>query len=191
MDAGPLAGERRTNYTLRGALRQLGYRVSDRITAQTNLIVTNFPSEPILNWVQEGGDLLYISKGPNAFLWVHGRSGYWVTEYSWLRPGIYRRLNNVPNPLTLPFRAIVPLRTIFGLPMEHADVQGDYLAGQIAGWVHQSGVHTVQFRYGRGRVIMTTFDLEDNLPNDPVAVAMLHDLIDHLKSDACQPTLRL
>lgn len=27
-------------------------------------------------------------------------------------------------------------------------------------------------------------------PDDPVAVAMFHDLIDHLCSDACQPSLQ-
>jgi hypothetical protein len=60
----------------------------------------------------------------------------------------------------------------------------------VSGWVRHPAVHTVQFRYGRGRVIMTTFDLEDALPRDPVAVAMLHDLLEYLASDACQPTLK-
>jgi hypothetical protein len=46
----------------------------------------------------------------------------------------------------------------------------------------------VQFRYGSGRVIATTFNLRRTLHEHPVSVAMLHDLIDHLTSD-CQPTL--
>jgi hypothetical protein len=190
-DTAALAGERKVLYTLAGSMRYLGYNVTQRIRPDTKLIVTNFPTESILRWTQAGGDLLYLCKGPNAFLWAHGRSGYWITEYSWLRPGIYRRLNNVPNPLTLPFKNIAPLRTIMGLPMENPAVQNDFLAGQIAGWVHHEGVHTVQFRYGKGRVVMTTFDLEDYLPTDPAAVAMLHDLVDHLTSENCQPTLSL
>ena len=68
---------------------------------------------------------------------------------------------------------------------------GDLLAGMVCGWVRHPAVHTVQFRYGQGRVIMTTFALEEALAlaDDAVAVALLHDLIDHLHSDACRPVL--
>ena len=38
---------------------------------------------------------------------------------------------------------------------------------------------------------MTTFALEEALAlyDDPVAVALLHDLIEHLHSDACKPEI--
>jgi hypothetical protein len=68
-------------------------------------------------------------------------------------------------------------------------MQGDFLAGMVSGWVDHPAVHTVQFRYGKGRVLMTTFRLEAGLGKDPVATAMFHDLIEHLHSDACQPVL--
>jgi hypothetical protein len=59
----------------------------------------------------------------------------------------------------------------------------------VSGWVRHPAVHTVQFRYGAGRVVMTTFNFEDSL-DDPVGIALFHDLVDHLHSDACRPVLR-
>jgi hypothetical protein len=83
----------------------------------------------------------------------------------------------------------MPRGTIVGLPIEDPAVQPDLLAGMVSGWVGNPAVHTVQFRYGRGRVLMTTFRLEEAY-RDAVAVAMLHDLIEHLHSGECQPTLK-
>jgi hypothetical protein len=98
----------------------------------------------------------------------------------------------VDNPLTLPFSGIAPTGVILGLPVDDAAYQADFLAGQFSGWVHHPALHTVQFRYGRGRVMMTTYALRHALEKpepDPVGVAMFHDLLDHLASDACQPRL--
>ena len=53
-------------------------------------------------------------------------------------------------------------------------------------------VHTVQFKVGRGKVLMTTANLASNISGsaaDPVAVAMFHDLIDYAVSSAFQPKL--
>ena len=83
------------------------------------------------------------------------------------------------------------IRTIVGVPVEDPAVQPDILAGMVAGWVRHPVVHTVQFRYGQGRVVMTTFALAQQVGRDPVATAMLHDLIDHLASGACDPALRV
>jgi hypothetical protein len=143
--------------------------------------------------VREGGSLLFLNSGPSPFFWAAGRggtySGNWLTSFSWIRPGVHRRLP-VHNPLSMPYMRIMPMYTILGLPVEDKAVQGDFLAGMVSGWVGHPTVHTVQFRYGRGRVIMTTFTLEEPLRDDPTASAMFHDLIDYLASDACDPTLR-
>ncbi len=140
--------------------------------------------------------MLYLSRGAGPFFWRQGRggvySGSWITSYNWLRPEIHKRLSAVSNPLGMPFMHSAPTGVIVGLPVDQADVQGDFLAGQLTGWAHHPAMHTVQFRYGRGRVIMTTYPLVEllTMPSaDPVAVALFHDLVDHLASEACQPTL--
>jgi len=91
------------------------------------------------------------------------------------------------------FATVPPTGVILGLPVYDPAYQGDFLAGQLTGWIQHPALHTVQFRYGRGKVIMTTYILRTALERatpDPVAIAMFHDLVDHLTSDACQPALQ-
>jgi hypothetical protein len=178
---------------LEQAVRAVGYHTTSRLTADTQVAVTNAPNRELLRWVRDGGDLLFLSNtGPSPFFWTQRRTGAyagsWTTSFSWLRPRVHPRLT-INNPLSLPFLGVMPSHTILGLPVSDRTVQPDFLAGMVSGWVRHPAVHTVQFRYGRGRVIMTTFALEQALPNDAVGVAMFHDLIEHLSSDACQPTL--
>jgi hypothetical protein len=176
-----------------GVMSELGYKTQKTLSGETRLIVTDYPDVEMLEWVRNGGDMLYLATGASPFFWRHGRggtySGNWVTSFSWLRPGIYRRLNSVTNPLTLPFMGMMPQNTILGLPVEDPAFQLDFLAGQVSGWLRHPAVHTVQFRYGRGRVIMTAFPLGETLMYHPVAAAMLHDLVEYLTSEACQPQL--
>lgn len=176
------------------ALRAAGYQAQAALDG-ARLAVSAHPTAELLAWVRDGGDLLYLCGGLSPFFWVTGRggtySGNWMSCWSWLRPDAHPRLNHpAMNPLKLPFVHVMPHLTILGLPVEDADVQPDFLAGQISGWVNHPAVHTVQFRYGAGRVLMTTFALAQAIGADPVATALLHDLIDWLASERCAPRLR-
>lgn len=177
---------------LEESLHAVGYNTVGGLTSGARLAVTDRPDPQLLRWVRSGGDLLLIARGPSPFFWVHSRggaySGSWLTSYSWVRPDVHRRLH-ITNPLGMPFRHCMPLGTIVGLPVEERSMQNDFLAGMVSGWVGHPAVHTVQFRYGKGRVVMTTFDLGGKLGSDPVATTMFHDLVEHLASEACQPTL--
>ena len=84
----------------------------------------------------------------------------------------------------------MPLSTIVGLPMDDAGMQADILAGMVSGWIHHPAAHTVQFRYGQGRVIMTTFRLRASLGLDATGTTMLHDLLEYIGSDRCRPILQ-
>jgi hypothetical protein len=198
-DAGPLPDaqipQEGPQSDLSRSLRKMGYNTIGQITPDTRLAVATYAGPRLLQWVREGGDLLYITRGVGPFFWVQGRGGAyggnWISAFSWLRPEVYRRLGTVSSPLSIPFMGVMPLATILGLPVENPAVQGDFLAGMVAGWARHPAVHTVQFTYGVGRVLMTTFQLDQGLPDDPIAVAMLHDLVEHLTSDACRPTLAL
>jgi hypothetical protein len=174
-------------------MRAQGDRVTTALRQDTRLAVSDYPDAELLRWVRGGGDLLFICDGPSPFFWAQPRtgaySGSWITSFSWLRDKAHRRLK-VRNPLGMPFVDVMPSNTILGLPVADARYHGDYLSEMVSGWVHHPSVHTVQFRYGKGRVIMTTFSIERGLTrNDPVSLAMLHDLIEYLASDDCRPTL--
>ncbi len=187
----PLLGIANSGQALASSLQALGYAVGD----SGDLIISEQPTDQALAWVRAGGKMLYLSGGVGPFFWWQGRGGVyggsWITAFSWLRPDIFKRLN-VTNPLGLPYASVMPQGVLINLPVEDRAVQGDFLAGQITGWIGHPAVHTVQFRYGKGIVLMTTHSLSTAISRptpDPVGVAMLHDLIDHLASDACQPTL--
>ncbi|HVU11039.1 MAG TPA: glycoside hydrolase family 2 TIM barrel-domain containing protein [Phototrophicaceae bacterium] len=169
-------------------LTQLGYQV-----ASGTLCVADQVDAALLDWVAQGGDLLHLCDGANPFLFRFNRngaySGNWMTSFNWLRPGVYQRLQGVSNPLSLPFEGITPQGVFVNLPVDNPAYHGDFLAGQVTGWVGHPALHTVQFRYGKGRVITTTYRLKNT--QHPAAVAMLHDLIDYLASDKCDPNLTL
>ncbi|MEO8288427.1 MAG: glycoside hydrolase family 2 TIM barrel-domain containing protein [Chloroflexota bacterium] len=178
---------------LQKSMKKLGYNVSTKLSADTEIAITNYPNERLLKWVREGGKLLYQAEGTSPFYWVQSRAGSyggsWLTAFSWLRPDVHKRLE-VQNPLSMPYKKVIPTNTILGLPVEDSAVQGDFLAGLVSGWVGHPAVHTVQFRYGKGTVIMTTFRISEGIASDTIATALMLDLIDHLRSDACQPILK-
>jgi hypothetical protein len=177
-----------------GVLQALGYPVTETFSPEA-LIVTTHPTDEALNEVRRGGRMLYIANGLGPFFWYQGRGGIyggsWITSYTWVRDGIFKRVA-ISNPLSMPYAAVMPTGVFAGLPFEDPSVQQDFLSGQITGWIGHPAVNTVQFRYGEGIVLMTTFNFVGALSQptaDPVAVAMLHDLVEYVTSDACQPTL--
>jgi len=96
------------------------------------------------------------------------------------------RIIRVPQP----WQAAFPdLRRYSGYAFASASIQADLVAGRVVGWVHHPTAHTVHFRYGRGRVVMTTFRLRDSFGRDPIATEMVHDLLDLLADDQVVPTL--
>ncbi|MBC8076312.1 MAG: hypothetical protein H7Y32_09590, partial [Chloroflexales bacterium] len=169
-----------------------GYHTTDVLGGDVKLAISNMPTAALLEWVRAGGDLLFISEGFSPFFYVQGRGGayggHWVTCYNWLRPEAHPRLAPA-NPLGMAYAGVTPQGVIVGLPLEDAAIQGDVLAGMVSGWAQHAAAHTVQFRYGKGRVVMTTFRLREALGRNPTATALLHDLMDHLRSERCQPTL--
>jgi hypothetical protein len=184
---------REPNDALAEALRRTGYTTTSS-PDDAQIAVCTAPTPDVLAWVRRGGDLLFLCSGASPFFWVQGRNGAyggnWMTCWSWLRPEAHSRLAHPQlNPLKLPFMQIMPRCTITGLPVESAAVHEDFLAGQVTGWVNHPAVHTVQFRYGAGRVIMTTFALAEAVGVDAVGTAMLHDLIDRLADPGCDPRL--
>lgn len=179
--------------SLLGAIRSAGYTTTSQLGSVENVAVSVVPDADLLDWVREGGRLLFLCEGPSPFYYVHGRSGAyagnWMTGFSWLRPDVHPSLP-VENPLGLAFAGMMPQHVILGLSLEDAAIHGDVLAGMFSGWVGLPAAHTVQFRYGQGRVVMTTFPLRKQAGTRPTATTMLRDLVEYLSSDRCQPTLR-
>lgn len=176
---------------LEPVLASLGYASGELTTAK--LAVSSVPDAALLDWVRGGGDLLLLSEGQSPFFWVGGRggtySGDWMTSFNWIKPTAHPSLPT-ENPLGFAYAGTTPHHVILGLPLENPSYHGDILAGMFSGWVGLPAAYTVQFRYGNGRVVMTTFPLRVHAAQHPTAAAMLHDLLAYLASERCQPTLR-
>lgn len=176
--------------TLATTLQQLGY---DHATTReaADLIVASRLTASLLAAVRAGAALLFLPEEGSPLLPVVGRGplrdGDWISAFHWLRPDLPLSIP-IENPLGFAFGPVLPARVILG----HGErMGGDVLGGLVTGWAHLPTATLCQFRYGLGRVVMSTWQLAEQAGRDPVATALLHDLIAYTASAACQPGMEL
>jgi hypothetical protein len=179
-------------YGLADRLRGLGYVVYDgpvdRMPLDSVAIVTAI-NRRVADFIRRGGRVLYLARGFNPFVPVltregTGYSGDWITNFNWLkREPLFERIP-FEHILGAPFRAVAPEHVMLGFGPDDAD---DTLGGMVVGWVHLPAALLGQFRHQQGKVLITTFNLEEQLGIDPVATIMLHELVAYAESPAFQP----
>ncbi|MEO6457758.1 MAG: glycoside hydrolase family 2 TIM barrel-domain containing protein, partial [Chloroflexia bacterium] len=102
--SGGSVADGRVGLDLESTLEALGYSIQTEIAQDTQVAVSNYPNAELLAWVRDGGDLLYLSRGPSPFFWTQARGtaygGGWINAFSWLRTAVHTRLK-VANPLGL------------------------------------------------------------------------------------------
>ena len=178
---------------LEHALHNSGYQTINEL-GKTQLAVATTATSALLNHVRTGGKLLLLCEGPSPFFQVTGRgsaySGDWMTSFNWLRPDVHPHMP-AENPLGMAYLGAIPEFVILGLPLDTEAARADVLSGMFSGWIGHPAAYTVQFRYGTGCVIMTTFPLRLLYGIHPTATTMLDDLLAYLASDRCQPVLRV
>jgi hypothetical protein len=118
---------------------------------------------------------------------AHGWWGDWMSNVNWQRAGLCPHLP--PGVLLgMAYESVTPQVVISSaVPSQAADV----LAGIFVGWVRDPAALTAQFRVGEGVLLVTTFDLAVGYGADPIATAMLHDLLDYLRSGRAAPAAAL
>lgn len=74
------------------------------------------------------------------------------------------------------FSKVVPHQFMTGFrPWEF---QGRVHAGVVVGWVHNPAAFIVEKRLGRGKLVATTFRLDQEVPDvDPLAAALYDSLL--------------
>jgi hypothetical protein len=110
--------------------------------------------------------------------------------------------NRIPfeNPIAWPFNRAIPQSVLIGLT---PDEQPDIIAGAYGSFFRNSPADSqgkrhktevtgtlLQFRYGKGKLVITTFELLQNLAEDPVATVMFNDLVRYA-AGAFQPHTEL
>jgi hypothetical protein len=86
------------------------------------------------------------------------------------------------------YESVTPKSVISSVGPENSP---DVLMGIFAGWMHDPAALTAQFRVGKGVLLVTTFELARGYGADPMATAMMHDLLDYLRSDRITPATTL
>ncbi|WP_412065839.1 glycoside hydrolase family 2 protein [Rhizobium sp. SYY.PMSO] len=102
--------------------------------------------------------------------------GDWVGNFSWLRrDGVFSHIPGGPL-FDLSFTGVVPEQLMAGFrPWEF---QGRVHAGVVVGWVHKPAAFIIEKRLGRGKLVATTFRLDQDVPDaDPVATALYDGLL--------------
>lgn len=179
--------------SLRQPLIAAGYR-----TGNAGVLLTAQWNDAARQATEKGAVVIVLAHGTDALpagsAWkVIPRSGDlsgdWISNFNWL------------DTSRAPFSAFAPLGSILGWPAAAvrpqnlidapAGTSSDTLAGFFLGWVHDSHPVAVQARHGQGKVIVTTLNLADEYGKDPLATAMLDQIIAYANSPSCQPTATL
>ncbi|MCH2125831.1 MAG: hypothetical protein MK165_13620 [Pirellulaceae bacterium] len=160
-------------------------------------------------FLDHGGTVLFLlssnSQIPAKLGLTVGGVGYALAAkdhfWSFIHPEqeLFQRIPH-SNPLGWNFcNVLLSHQAIAGIDVRHRD---DILVGAYAEWLRtvirspERSIHgsvtgmVVQFRFKKGRVVMTTLDLLAHLTTDPVATLMLQDLVEYCHT-GFQPSLRL
>jgi hypothetical protein len=105
--------------------------------------------------------------------------GDWITNFGWLaRRGAFADIPGGPM-LDLSFDRVVPDHVLWASIRPWEYEAGIMPAGVVVGWVHKPAGYMMLRRFGRGKLVMTTFRLMRDPPGaDPVASALVDRLIE-------------
>ena len=179
-----------------------GHRVHRGIDPKLSVTVANEFGADVRQHVAQGGTaLLCVSRHdqlPDQLGLTVGTAGYGLggglQASAYINP-VHGLFQQIPyeNPLGWTFAKVLqPFQVIGGLRSSSRD---DVLVGGYSEWLRSrvkasqrsvvgelTGL-VVQFRYGRGRLVITTLDLPSHLATDPVAAIVFHNLLEYCHTD--------
>ncbi len=174
--------------TLAEPLRKLGYTLTEALP-DAGLAVVETLTDELRLYLHGGGRVLWLAESTRALqthlgsLKIKRRRGSswqgdWASTFSWLRQDTL--FGDIPtqNLVDFTFVGLTPEHIIHGLqPHEFAT---DVHAGLFAGWLHKTVALVAERGIGRGQLLVSTFRLAQNLGRNPVAAAMVNDMVAHL-----------
>ena len=103
--------------------------------------------------------------------------GDWIGNFSWVRrDGAFAGLPGGPL-IDLSFDRVVPRALISG-SIRPWEFDGRVHGGLVVGWVHKPAATIIEKPHGRGRLVATTFRLEEDGPGaDPTATVLFDGLL--------------
>jgi hypothetical protein len=181
-----------------GALGMLPWKA--QAGASNGVVVSATLDAETRRFVEAGGRALVIARGvlftfaaTPGLAAVERRDeldGNWVSNFPWVDAGSAAFKDVAVGHITgAEASAATPRRLLAGVP-DAAWASGDVLAGNFYGWLNDSHAVTAQLRLGKGKVILTTFDVEQ-YGKDLFTTRLVDGLIRYLASDACAPKTEL
>jgi hypothetical protein len=173
---------------LAGRLEAMGYPLSNDPTTADVMIVEALTDE--VRWfIQQGGRVLWLAEtseslqtyvGSLGIAQRRGRSwqGDWASSLSWIRTDKIFRDLPTGGLVDFAFADLTPESVIVGLSPR--DFASSVHAGLFVGWIHHTVALVAERLIDKGRLLISTFRLREQLGIHPVASIMMRDMIDRL-----------
>ena len=152
------------------------------------VLITSVFDDTVKKALDSGGVAILLADGPQTLasgVEVLPRkgdlAGDWISNFAWVR-------KDQPPFKTIGFETLLgfeseaatPEAVVRGIPAKDFS---DVLAGEFYGWIHSNVGTLVQARYGKGKLLICTFALENTYGTDPYATDLLDALINYAVSD--------
>jgi hypothetical protein len=150
---------------------------------EADLIITPILDDTLRELLLSGEKILFLADHDDALktyipgLQITSRSGTpwqgdWASSFGW------HTFNNIPTNHTVDFTFsdMTPNHVIHGFAARnfHTDV----FAGIFVGWLHKPIPTIARMRVGKGELLITTFQIKQNLTTNPLARYLLQNLIE-------------
>lgn len=165
-------------------MRARGYQAPSGGEAFPVMIASSF-DDNVKQALQRGGRVILLATdhqtlAPGIEIVPRAGSdldGNWISAFSWLRSG-QEPFKRLPSGKLASFEteAVTPPAVVRGVPAQDFH---DVLSGIFYGWLHSNVGTLVQARYGKGKLLISTFALTTTYGSDPYATYLLDDLVNY------------
>lgn len=146
-------------------------------------------TDEMREYAQGGGRVVWLAESEasqQTYLWNvgieerNGRKwqGDWASNFNWIRHDAMFRSIPSNNLVDFTFADLTPEHVITGFhPRDYA---ASVHSGLFVGWIHHTAALIAERPVGEGRLLISTYRLQENLTTHPVAEIMLRDMIAHV-----------
>lgn len=161
------------------SLQQFGVQTVANLD-HANLAVVDTLDDACRAFLLQGGRVIFLAEKTDSLqtvlpgLSIGPRAGTpwqgdWASSFGW------HRFSSLPTGgvVDFSFAGLTPNQVIHGLAPR--DFAGDVFAGLFVGWLHKPVPTIARKRIGRGELLLSTFQLSENLASHPLAAYLLKE----------------
>ena len=174
--------------TLAEPLQSLGFATTGDLDS-AHLALVDVMTDDLRNYLQRGGRVIWLAEGTRSQqtylgdLKIKPRKGKvwqgdWANNLNWINQD--KIFASIPTDglVDFAFAGLTPDHVITGL--KPLDFASDVHAGLFVGWLHRVVALVAERRVGRGRILISTFRLRQNLADHPLAALMVQEMVEYM-----------